>query len=230
MEKWSRRALAALGVAIALVASGPVRSATAPSGDSDRRFVSDLVQAINSKSIERRIALLHSKSLVCVRADGDSIYHDMFERQARRHIPSNYRSKITPVASGAGPPFGDLFTYPVLPTHVLELTFDTGPSSNTTLVLQLAGEGGRWREVVGCAKPGAVAVMRSARAERRKGAQRAQQLAARMAPGLRDSILALFRRGRRVEAYQRYSKATGEDLATSKQVVDLIADRAHLPR
>jgi hypothetical protein len=227
---WDPRTLAVLGMALALVASGSAGSATAPSGDSDRRFVSDLVQAFNSKSIEKRIALLHSKSLPCVRADGDSIYRDMFERQARRHVPSNYRSTITPVASGAAPPFGDLFTYPVRPTHVLELTFDTGPSSSTTIVIQLAREGGGWREVIGCAKPGTVAVMRSARAERRKEAQRAQQLAARMAPGLRDSILALFRGGRRVEAYQRYSKATGEDLATSKQVVDLIADRAHLPR
>jgi hypothetical protein len=224
-----RRAILTVAAALALGASTPARPA-APTADSDRRFVSEIVGAINSKSVEKRVALLHSKSLPCVRADGDSIFRDMFVRQARRHIPSNYRSTITPLAKGEGAPFADLFTYPVLPTHVLELTFDTGAASSTTLVLQVAREGGAWREVVGCPKPGTVALMRSAREERRKEAAHAQELAARMAPGLRDSVLTLFRQGHRVEAYQRYAKASGEDLATAKQVVDLLADRAHLAR
>jgi hypothetical protein len=223
-------ALAWAGAGLLLAGIPPARAAAPDGASGDRLFVSGVVSAINSKSVEKRVALLHSQSLACVRADNDSIYRDLFARQARRHIPPTYRFTITAVKKGEPPPFADLFQYPVIPTHVLELTFDTGPTSSTTLVLQLAREKGAWREVVGCPKPGTAALMRVAREERLRESRHAQDLAARISPSLRDSIMTMFRNGRRIEAYQAYAASSGEDLATAKQVVDLLADRAHLPR
>jgi len=219
-----------LGLLLAASLCAPALSPASPVDDPDRLFAASVVAAINNKDLGKRMALLHSKSLACVHADGDSIYRDMFVRQARRHVPPNFHWTITPVKKGEAPLFADLFQYPVAPTHLLQLDFDTGPTSSTTLVLQIAREGARWREIVGCPKPGTVAAMRAARQARRKESEHARALAAHVSPQLRDSVLTLFRAGHRIEAYQKYAAATGEDLATAKEVVDLLADRARLPR
>jgi hypothetical protein len=224
------RFTATVACAAALLLAGPGVARGAAPAEADRAFVNAVVAAINSGSVDRRIALLHTKSLACVRSDSASVYRDMFLRQARRRIPSGYHFTIEAVNKGEAPPFSDLFRYPVAPTHTLDLTFDTGPGSSTTLVLLLARENDRWREVVGCLKPGTAAVMRAARAQRARDTQRAQGLAAHMAPALRDSVLTLFRQGHRIEAYQKYAGESGEDLTTAKEVVDILADRAHLPR
>ncbi|HET9681390.1 MAG TPA: hypothetical protein VFP19_05065 [Candidatus Limnocylindrales bacterium] len=221
-------ALLVAGPGLSRAAPPPVAGAAPP--PADRAFVTAVVAAINSGSVERRIALLHTKSLACVRSDSASVYRDMFLRQARRRIPAGYHFTIAAVNKGEAPPFSDLFQYPVAPTHTLDLTFDTGPGSSTTLVLLLAREHDRWREVVGCLKPGTAAVMRAAREQRSRDTRRAQDLAAHMAPALRDSVLLLFRQGRRIDAYQKYAAETGQDLAMAKEVVDILADRAHLPR
>ena len=219
----------AVAIALSLLAPG-FSPAAPPSDNSDQAFANSLVAAINSKSVPKRLALLHSRSLKCVRADGDSIYRDMFARQARRHVPRGFHWEVVPVAKGEGPLFAELFEYPVTPTHRLQLDFATGPTSSTTLVVQLAREGARWREVVGCPKPETVVAMRAAGQARLKEAERARMLAARVAPQLRDSILQLFRTGRRVEAYRKYAEAADVDLTTAKSVVDLLADRARIPR
>jgi hypothetical protein len=72
--------------------------------------------------------------------------------------------------------------------------------------------------------------MQAARQARMKESERARILAERISPQLRDSVLQLFRAGRRIEAYRKYAEAAHEDLATAKEVVDLLADRARLPR
>jgi hypothetical protein len=52
--------------------------------------------------------------------------------------------------------------------------------------------------------------------------QRAQSLAAQLADPLRAEIVALAKRGQRVEAIKRYATASGEDLAIAKRVVELL--------
>jgi hypothetical protein len=218
-------------IALALLFFAPDFCLAAPSSDdSDRAFATSIVAAINSKELGRRTALLHSKSLPCVRGDNTSIFRDIVARQARRRVPAKFHWGIVPVKKGEAPLFAELFDYPIVPTHRLQLDFDTGPTSSTTLILQIAREGTRWREVVGCPKPGTVAAMQAARQARMKETERARELAERVSPQLRDSVLQLFRAGRRIEAYRKYSVAAHEDLATAKEVVDLLADKARLPR
>ena len=209
--------------------TAPSRSA-APTETSDAAFARSLVAAINSKDVARRLALVHSKSQTCAHADGDSIFYDMFARQSKRRIPANFKWMITPVKQGEASLFSDLFDYPVTPTHRLQLDFTTGPSSSTSLVVQVAREGNRWREVLGCPKPEAIAAIRAARDARRAESARARLLAGRVSPALRDSLLKLFAKGRRADAYRKYMQSTGENLATAKEVVDLLADKAKLPR
>lgn len=218
-----------IAVALLLFAVGPSRPA-APTDTSDAAFARSLVAAINSKGVARRLALVHSKSLSCVHADGDSIFSDMFARQMKRRVPADFKWMITAVKQDEPALFSDLFDYPVPPTHRLQLDFTTGPSSSTSLIVQVAREGSRWREVLGCPKPEAIVAMRAARQARRAESDRARLLAGRVPPALRDSLLKLFAKGRRADAYRRYMESSGENLATAKEVVDVLADKAKLPR
>jgi len=90
----------------------------------------------------------------------------------------------------------------------------------------LAKDGARWSEVVPCAKPETVAAIRANQQARAKDAERVKALAARTSPQLRDTVLALHRSGHRVEAYQTYARESGEDLATARAVVELLAEGA----
>ncbi len=119
--------------------------------------------------------------------------------------------------------FADHLDYPVRPTHLLQLDFETGPNSSTALVMQIASEGGRWYEVAACPKPEAMAAAEAADVERARQAEKARALAERTAPDLKDAVVKLFKEGRRVEAFKRYAEASGEDLAMAKRVVELLA-------
>jgi 1,6-anhydro-N-acetylmuramate kinase len=69
----------------------------------------------------------------------------------------------------------------------------------------------------------ALALVGEARA---KDAERAKALAARTPPQLRDAVVALHKSGRSVDAYQTYARESGEDLATARAVVELLAEGA----
>jgi hypothetical protein len=52
---------------------------------------------------------------------------------------------------------------------------------------------------------------------------RVPELVAKIAPDVRERILKLYREGRRIEAYPEYERASGEDLATARTVVETLA-------
>lgn len=186
-------------------------------------FVRSFVEAINSKSLDRRKALVHPKSLVCASAEPDSAYHWMVTRQARNTVPTDYKWKIAPVAPDQPPMFADKFDYPIRPTHLLQLDFATGPSRSTTMILQVVYDAEQWHEVIACPKPETVIAGRAARQAEAGRAERVKALVANIPPPLKETVVRLFKEGRRIDAYKHYVSATGEDLATAKDVVELLA-------
>lgn len=186
-------------------------------------FVRSLVEAINSGRIERRKALLHPKSLPCATGEANSFYSEMANRQARQTLPANYKWKITPIPPGRDPIFADKFDYPLRPTHLLQLDFPTGPTSSMSLVLQLVYDANQWREVTACPKPATIAAARAAEQARAEQAKKVQALVASIAPEVKQTVVKLLKEGRRVDAIKHYAEASGEDLATAKDVVELLA-------
>jgi hypothetical protein len=211
---------------LTMIACASILTAVPPSArgaDPQGLFVQDLVAAINSKSPERRRAMLHPRSLVCANAAAGSFQDEMFSRQAERGVPAGYTWTITPVPPKQPPMFADTFDYPIHPTHLLQIDYATGPTSSTTIVLQLVYDAKQWREVTGCPKPGAIEAAREAAKIRAQQLERVQALVASVSPSLRNAVLTLVKEGRRVGAITRYASETGEDLATAKAVVDRLA-------
>lgn len=186
-------------------------------------FVKELVEAINSKSPDRRKALLHPKALPCASGEAGSFFDEMVARQARRGVPADYKWKITPLSPAEPLMFADKLDYPIRPTHLLQLDFMTGPNRSATMILQLVSDAGQWREVMPCPKPETLAAARAAREARAKHAERVQALAASASLELKATVIRLFREGRRIEAFKHYVSVSGEDLATAKDVVEFLA-------
>jgi hypothetical protein len=191
--------------------------------ETDRAFVASVVEALNSKSLERRRALLHPKSLPCAGTEADSFYSWMLARQFKDTVPANYKWKLTPIPSTEPLMFADHFDYPIRPTHTLQLDFSPAPFHIKTMLLQVVHEGNRWYEMMPCPKPETIAAARAARKAEAERTQRVQALAAAIAPELKAQVLALLKAGRRIEAINHYKAASGEDLTTSTDVVELLA-------
>jgi ribosomal protein L7/L12 len=189
-------------------------------------FVRALVEAINSKDAAKRKALIHPDSLRCAN-ERDALLDEHFARQAGRTIPLNVSWTLTPAHPGQ-PLFADKFDYPVRPTHLLQLDFETGPNRSTTIVLQLAKQGNEWREVSACPKPETVAAAKLAAQARAQHREKVEHLLKNILPQVKGEVVALLKDGRKIEAIRHYRAASGEDLSTAKAVVDAIQEE--LPR
>ncbi len=189
-------------------------------------FVKRLVEAINSKSLDRRKALVHPKSLVCATAEPGSFYHWMVTRQARSTLPADYKWKTTPVPPDQPLMFADKFDYPIRPTHVLQLDFETGPGRGMTMIFQIVYDAKQWHEVIACPKPETIAAGQAARQAEARQAERVQALAAKIPPQLKEQVMELLKQGRRIDAIKHYQDASGEDLTTAVDVVELLNSQA----
>lgn len=194
--------------------------AAAQDTDTTRAFVEEVVAAINSKSVERRKALLHPATLACPRPE---LFDDVLARQAARTVPAGYRWTTTPLPPGQPLLFADKFDYAIRPSHELQIDYATSPTHSVTLVLYVARDGHRWRQVLGCPSPDTVAQARATKAAGAKRAERVRALVTATSLELREAVLKLYREGRRLDAYKHYERASGEDLATAKDVVELLA-------
>jgi hypothetical protein len=213
----------AIALALALLAATASR-ALAQDAD-ERAFVVRLVEAINSKDVERRRALLHPKSLPCASTAPDSFYVWMVTRQFKDTIPANYTWTVTPVPLTELLMLSDKFDYPVRPTHTLQLDVNLSATRSKTMLLQLVHEGPRWFEMTACPKPETIAEARAARQAEAKRAERVQALVAAMSPELKGQLLELLRAGRRLDASKHYQAASGEDTTTAVEVLERLAPR-----
>lgn len=198
----------------------------AQNAEQERAFAASLVDAINSKSGERRKALMHPKALVCEHHGSDSTTDEMITRQTRHRIPADFKWRVTRLPAGELPFFGDKFDYPVRPTHRLQIDFNSAPDRTTTILLQLVYEGNRFQEITGCPKPETVEAARIANQERKRRAAKVAELVATIAPELKQTVVNFYRDGRRVEAIKHYAKVSGEELVIAKDVVEQLAEQA----
>jgi hypothetical protein len=216
-----KRSLAVVGAMMLLAASADL--ARSQDDDRARAFVANVVEALNSKSPARRQALLHPRSLPCATIEPDSFYTWMVTRQFKDSVPADYKWKITPVPPEQPLMFADKFDYPVRPTHTLQLDFQLAPHGGKTMLLYLVRDADRWYEMTPCPRPETLAAARAARQAEGRRAERVKALIASMPAELKSQVLELVRVGRRLDAAKQYQAASGEDLTTAVEVVELLA-------
>jgi hypothetical protein len=183
-------------------------------------FAPRLVEAINGRNLEKRKELLHPRSLACLTPQTRPHLDEALRAQFRHLVPP--RHKVRAETMAADRPLPEGVEFPIQPTHEIHVDYDTGPNRGVVIVAFLTYSDGRWREVWPCVKPEKVPEMEAAKAARLQHEQRVKTLAASMPQALRGDVLRLAGAGRKIEAIQHYQRATGENLAIAKAVVDLI--------
>jgi prolyl-tRNA editing enzyme YbaK/EbsC (Cys-tRNA(Pro) deacylase) len=91
------------------------------------------------------------------------------------------------------------------------------------MLLQLVRDANRWYEMTPCPRPETIAAARAARQAEARRAERVKTLVAAMPAELKRQVLELVKVGRRLDATKHYQAASGEDLTTSVEVLELLA-------
>jgi hypothetical protein len=147
----------------------------------------------------------------------------MVTRQFKDSVPANYKWKIAPMPPDQPLMFADKFDYPIRPTHMLQLDFELAPHRGKTMLLHLVREANRWYEMTPCPRPETIAAARAARQAEARRAERVKTLVAAMPAELKRQVLELVKVGQRLDATKHYQAASGEDLTTAVEVLELLS-------
>ena len=214
------RLMRALAACSLLGVSAAAFAATEPEA-----FLRILVDAINSKSADKRLELVHPDSLNCTTPGQREYLEEVFARQSRFPIPGTVNWRLSGARPGR-PMFSDRFDYPIRPTHIMQLDVKGDNNETMYVVLQLARRGGHWQEIVGCPKASAVAVDRRVAIAKAGADEKAVLLVNTMSPTIKAGLVELIKQGRKTDAVRAYRDASAQDEATAKAVIELLAKQA----
>jgi len=214
-------------VALVLVLLASRVAAASTHDAAEAGFVKRVVDAINTPETARAAALLHPTSLVCPSEYEAAMSFFDPRLGAKGPVPPTFTWRME--EAPAGPPmFSDRVGYPVRPSHLLHITYETRPNASTTLIVQTVRDAGRWYVTAFCPKPGTRAQIDAARAAAPRvaaaQAQRVQALITGMPPALKQQVLDLVKQGQKIAAIRHYEREAAVDLTTAKDVVDRLIE------
>ena len=211
--------------ALAAVLAATAVPASADSPARPLEFAPRLVAAINGKDLDRRRALLHPKTLACITRETRPFIEQSLADQFRYTIPADYRSRAEAIPADRPLQVADGVTFPLRPTHQVQLDWQSGPQQGVTFVALVAYTEKGWREVWPCISPDKAPAMQAAKEARLQQGVRVQSLAANMPQALRNEVMRLVAEGKKIDAIKLYQGTTKEDLTTSRAVVELITPK-----
>jgi hypothetical protein len=214
-----RASLPASGLALLLALAAAPAHAQVEAED----FVKSLVDAINSKTTAKRMALMHTGSVNCKNPGQLQVLEAEFARQSRFPIPGTVAWRLTAARPGK-PMFADRFDYPVRPTHLLQLDVRGANNESMYVVLQLARQGGQWREVPGCPKAGTGVVDQRVAAAKAGASDKAELLVKTMSPKLKEALIALIKADQKEAAVRVYQEASAQDPETAEAVIERLRE------
>jgi len=184
-----------------------------------QEFVQRYVVAVNAKDAAALKKLQHPGTLTCITPETAPFFDEVLQRRFRHKIPAGYRLSVGAISGAETLLLEDMLTYPARPTHVIQLSFETNTRTGVVLMIQAVHESGGWLEITPCPKPEALAKFREAKEEQDRFRAEARRRAAAMPGRLRDELRQLLAEDRQLDAIQRYSAATGADLALARAVI-----------
>jgi hypothetical protein len=191
---------------------------------SHRRFAEQYAAAARGRDVERYRRLVHPQSLACFTAENRDFFDDWTARAFRWKRDSPYRIVAVRLLGKGAPPSAPptMATYPVPPTHQIQIDLEMGPTRAASLVAEIASSGGTWLQVVPCPTAEGLASFRSAKQTSAAQEARARTLARGLAPALRAELTDLLKSGHRLDAMRRYAEASSEELTMARRVIDVL--------
>lgn len=213
MRTWLWIAVGAL--AVSLPGCSPPATQESPQA-SARQWV----EAVRSDDPQVRRSVIHSATLNCMSEQYRTYFAQLFQWQRRAVETGDFAVTVTPAGQiAAGSSAVAHSDYPIAPEYNARVDF-SGEGRTSSLDAFFASNEGGLREVLPCPEPG-VAVRMSER--KLADSLHASDVAARldgMPAGLRSSVSALLREGKKVDAIRLYALETETDIMTARDVVE----------
>lgn len=189
-----------------------------------RRFAEQYAAAARARDVEGYKRLVHPQSLACFTADNRDFLDDWTTRVFRWKWDGPYRLVAVRALGKGTPPSAPptMATYPVPPTHQIQIDLELGATRSATLIAEIASSGGAWLQVVPCPTAEGLAAFRASRKVGAAQEAQARTLVSGLAAPLRAELMDLLKSGRRLDAMRRYAAASGEELGMARRVIDLL--------
>jgi hypothetical protein len=113
----------AIGLLCAVIVVEPIRATAQPLDADGERFTAEVVKTYGKPAIDRIRALLHPKSVACLRAEPEYERY-LMRAETMRAVPATAEISVDAVAADAELPFRG-FQFPVRPTHVVRMEYGT---------------------------------------------------------------------------------------------------------
>ncbi len=146
--------LTLLSVAM-LSAAAAISSAAFALAPEEQVFADAYIDAINSKSVEKRKAHIHPASLACINEVNKEFFNEMFEGSMRDSIPGDARISFDHSGKISMQFPVTLFTWPINPTGQFMVDYKRTPTpdrkaTSVTAIRTIVKENGRILEVLAC--------------------------------------------------------------------------------
>jgi hypothetical protein len=191
------------------------------------QFANDYVAAAQSKDHAKVMALLHPTDRACVNANSRA-YFDYIVTQQMTDFPTGKYDNVsvTPVSLKTKPIIWGFvpekeFPYPVMPAYKVQIDFTTSSGLFTDL-LETAKSGDSYYWVTACPTPAGLQFVRTTQEQGARQQARAKRLAAAVRDPLLSKLKALLAAQDKIGAITAYRKATGADMTTAINVIDII--------
>lgn len=211
--------------AISTVAAPPPASPN----PAQQQLARSYMAAVRSQNRAQLAALLHPKVAACQNASTRE-YFDFVAGQSLNNVPpGKYTITVTAIPPG-GPPAilpATMFKYPVQPQFQLQIDGDSTALASVSIVREIAIQDGRWYIVYPCPNAAGIKYFHENIAQGRRQRQRALALASQLKQPLRARLQNLLRQGRKIDAIHKYQAASGVDLTTAVQVIDVLDAELH---
>jgi hypothetical protein len=190
---------------------------------SQEQFIREYVTAVNAKDVLELKKLIHPKCLACINDENRDFYEDYFSDEIEEPIPDSYKIVGVELIDKDEPlMMSDAFSYPVRPTHWVQIDFEKGRYDSTSILRQIIKDGDNWFMVVPCPTQEAVEQFRKAKIAKERQKKRAKALFQELKHPLLSELKGLLKKGEKIKAWKRYSAETGESISMAKEVVSFI--------
>lgn len=128
---------------IVIVAS----SVYAGNKETPETLAEQFIAAVNAKSREMQNTTIHPQCFADLSPVQKDYLEETLARDFRKTIPEKRTVKVTKL-DGSTLPFGDMFVWPLKPTHQLEIEFSTGENSSSNIIRFITKDKDQWFIIV----------------------------------------------------------------------------------
>ncbi|HKF53425.1 MAG TPA: hypothetical protein VKB26_14010 [Candidatus Acidoferrales bacterium] len=183
-------------------------------------LVSRYVAASNAHDVAAMNALLHPKSLACITPENRDFYDRAVEVSMREPIASNYHFTDTTLTGKEPLPLNGYGTFPVPPTHQIQIEYSSGAENSGTFIFWLVSENGRWYKDDPCINGSIIKQFHEDLPNIKARGEATKALVGQIQEPLLSELKSLLKAGKSATASRRYAEATGKDPDTSLAVIE----------